>query len=46
MRWVNTDPDTMVAQMTPKPTRKTEVLDRTPPIIVLFREEDTQPKYR
>jgi hypothetical protein len=34
------DPDTMVAPLTPKPTRKAETLDRAPPTIVLCREED------
>jgi hypothetical protein len=30
----------MVAQLTPKPTRKTEVLTKAPPTIVSRREED------
>jgi hypothetical protein len=34
------DPDTMVAPLTPKPTRKTKVLAKTPPTIVSRREED------
>jgi hypothetical protein len=34
------DPDTMVTPLTPNPTRKTEVLVRTPPTIVSRREED------
>jgi hypothetical protein len=33
------DPDTMVAPLTPKTTRKTEALSRTPPTIVSCREE-------
>jgi hypothetical protein len=34
------DPDTMVVPLTPKPTRKVEVLVRTPPTIASRREED------
>jgi hypothetical protein len=34
------DPDTMVAPLTPKPTRKTEALARAPPTIASSREED------
>jgi hypothetical protein len=34
------DPDTMVAPLTPKPTRKTEALVRAPPTMVSRREED------
>ena len=34
------NPDTMVAPLTPKPTRKVESLPRSPPTIVSGREED------
>ena len=34
------DPDTMVAPLTPKPTRKAETLARAPPTIASRREED------
>ena len=34
------DPDTMVAPLTPKSTRKAEALARAPPTIVSRREED------
>jgi hypothetical protein len=34
------DPDTMVAQLTPKPKRKAEALARAPPTIASSREED------
>ena len=34
------DPDTMVAPLTPKPTRKAEALARAPPTIASSREED------
>ncbi len=34
------DPDTMVAPLTPKPTRKVKVLVRAPPTIASCREED------
>jgi hypothetical protein len=34
------DPDTMVAPLTPKPTRKTESLTKASPTIVSRREED------
>jgi hypothetical protein len=34
------DPDTMVAPLTPKPTRKSEPLTRAPPTIASRREED------
>ena len=34
------DPDTMVDPLTPKPTRKAEVLVRAPPTIVSRRKED------
>ena len=34
------DPDTMVAPLTPKPTRKAEALARAPPTIASCREED------
>jgi hypothetical protein len=34
------DPDTMISQLTPKPTRKTEVLVKAPPTIASRREED------
>jgi hypothetical protein len=34
------DPDTMVSPLTPKSTRKTEVLVRAPPTISSSREED------
>ncbi len=46
------DPDTMVDPVTPKPTRKAEVLSKAPPTIVSSREEDTAlkevplPRYR
>jgi hypothetical protein len=35
------DPDTMVAPLTPKPTRKTKVLTKAPPTIASRHEEDT-----
>ena len=35
------DPDTMVAPLTPKPTRKAEVLARVPATIVSSREKDS-----
>jgi hypothetical protein len=38
------DPDTMVDPPTPKPTRKTESLTRTPTTIVSSREEDASLK--
>jgi len=34
------DPDTMVAPLTPNPTRKTEALAKAPPTIASRREED------
>ena len=34
------DPDTMVAPLTPKPTRKAEALAKAPPTITSRREED------
>ncbi len=34
------DPDTMVAPLTPKPTRKSEALVKAPPTITSRREED------
>ena len=34
------DPDTMVVPLTPKPTRKTEVLTNAPPTIASSHEED------
>ena len=34
------DPDTMVAPLTPKPTRKAEALARVPPTIASSRKED------
>ena len=34
------DPDTMVAPLTPEPTRKAEALARAPPTIASCREED------
>ena len=34
------DPDTMVDPLTPKPTRKAEVLVKTPPTFTSSREED------
>jgi hypothetical protein len=34
------DPDTMVAPLTPKPTRKVETLARAPPTIASRLEED------
>jgi hypothetical protein len=34
------DPDTMVVPLTPKSTRKTEVLDRSSPTIVSRLEQD------
>jgi hypothetical protein len=34
------DPDTMVAPLTPKPTRKAEALAKAPPTIASRREED------
>ena len=46
------DPDTMVAPLTPKPTRKAETLARAPPTIASRREEDAalkevaMPRYR
>jgi hypothetical protein len=46
------DPDTMVAPLTPKPTRKTEDLVRAPPTVASSREEDAAlkevvlPRYR
>ncbi len=46
------DPDTMVAPLTPKPTRKTEALAKAPPAIASSREEDAAlkevalPRYR
>ncbi len=47
------DPDTMVAPLTPKPTRKDEALARVPPTIASRREEDAAlkevailPRYR
>ena len=47
------DPDTMVAPLTPKPTRKAETLARAPPTIASRREEDAAlkevamlPRYR
>ena len=46
------DPDTMVAPLTPKPTRKAEALTKAPPTIVSSREEDAAlkevalPRYR
>ena len=46
------DPDTMVAPLTPKPTRKAEALARAPPTIASRREEDAAlkevalPRYR
>ena len=46
------DPDTMVAPLTPKPTRKAEALARAPPTIASSREEDAAlkevalPRYR
>jgi hypothetical protein len=46
------DPDTMVAPLTPKPTRKTEALARAPPTVASSREEDDTmkevalPRYR
>ena len=49
--WVH-DPDTMVAPLTPKSKRKTEVLTREPPTILWSREEDAAlkevalPRYR
>ncbi len=39
-QWAH-DPDTMVAPLTPKPTRKTENLVKVPSVIVSRREEDT-----
>jgi hypothetical protein len=38
------DPDTMVAPLTPKPTRKAETLDKAPSTIVSRREEDVELK--
>jgi hypothetical protein len=35
------DPDTIVAPLTPKPTRKAEALARAPPTIASRHEEDT-----
>ncbi len=46
------DPDTMVAPLRPKPTRKPEALDKAPPTIASIREEDAAlkevalPRYR
>ena len=46
------DPDTMVAPLTPKPTRKAETLSMAPPTIASSREEDAAlkevalPRYR
>ena len=46
------DPDTMVAPLTPKPTRKAEALAKAPPTIASSREEDAAlkevalPRYR
>ena len=46
------DPDTMVALLTPKPTRKAEALAKAPPTIASSREEDAalkelaSPRYR
>jgi hypothetical protein len=47
------DPDTMVAPLTPKPTRKAETLARAPPTVASRREEDAAlkevailPRYR
>ena len=46
------DPDTMVAPLTPKPTRKAEALARAPPTIASLRKEDAAlkevalPRYR
>ena len=46
------DPDTMVAPLTPKPTRKAEALAKAPPTIASSREEGTAlkemalPRYR
>jgi hypothetical protein len=34
------DPDTMVAPLTPKPTRKAEALAKAPPNIASHREEN------
>jgi hypothetical protein len=34
------DPDTMVAPLTPNPTRKVETLTKAPPTIASRREED------
>jgi len=34
------DPDTMVAPLTPKPTRKTEALTKAPPTIASIREKN------
>ena len=34
------DPDTMVAPLTPKPTRKAEALAKAPPTIASCREEN------
>jgi hypothetical protein len=39
------DPDTMVAPLTPKPTRKAEALAKAPPTIASRREEDVALKY-
>jgi hypothetical protein len=38
------DPDTMVAPLTPKPTRKAEALAKAPPTITSRREEDIELK--
>ena len=46
------DPDTMVAPLTPNPTRKAEALAKAPPTIASSREEDAAlkevafPRYR
>ncbi len=39
------DPDTMVAPLTPKPTRKAEALAKAPPTIASRREEDVALSY-
>jgi hypothetical protein len=38
------DPDTMVAPLTPKPTRKVEALDKVPTTIASRREENVDLK--
>jgi hypothetical protein len=38
------DPDTMVDPLTPKPTRKSEVLTKAPSTIAARREEDDEMK--